>query len=79
MNAPEIFENQTNNNNEIYRIKSANGIFRVVCYDKNHSITLGELPIESTFKIFLAFREKMKEFRDNSLITNVLIFENKGK
>ncbi|MEY4539591.1 MAG: galactose-phosphate uridylyltransferase [Bacteroidota bacterium] len=79
VNAPEI--NQTQGLNEIgfYRKESAKGIARVVCYNKNHSITLGELPLESTYKVFLALREQMKEFKDNSLINNVLIFENKGE
>jgi UDPglucose--hexose-1-phosphate uridylyltransferase len=79
LNAPEISENQKSNHNEIYRKESAKGISRVVCYDKNHSVTLGELPVESTYKVFLALREQMIEFRDNPLITNVLIFENKGE
>ena len=79
LNAPEITKNQHNNLNEIYRRESAKGIARVVCYDKNHSVTLGELPVESTYKVFLSLRKQMEEFRDNPLITNVLIFENKGE
>lgn len=79
MNAPEIIENKKNDVNEFYKTEPAKGIARVVCYNKNHSITLGELPVESTFKVFMALREQMKEFRDNPLISNVLIFENKGE
>ena len=80
MNAPEIIENEKhNNNNRFYKKEPAKGIARVVCYDKNHNVTLSELPIESTYKVFLALREQVKEFRDNPLISNVLIFENKGE
>ena len=79
MNAPEIEQNQQSIENHIYRKESVKGIARVVCYNKNHSITLGELPLDSTYKVFLALREQMKEFKDNPLISNVLIFENKGE
>jgi UDPglucose--hexose-1-phosphate uridylyltransferase len=79
LNAPEIPINQQNNDNGIYLKASAKGIARVVCYNKNHSITLGELPVESTYKVFLALRAQMQEFSDNPLISNVLIFENKGE
>ena len=79
LNAPEISDANKNESSNIYRKASAKGIARVVCYDKNHSITLGELPADSTFKVFVALRQQMKEFKDNPLITNVLIFENKGE
>jgi UDPglucose--hexose-1-phosphate uridylyltransferase len=76
MSAPEIDES---NADALYVRKSAKGIAKVVCYDKNHNLTLGELPFESTYKVFLALRKLMQEFETNSLITNVLIFENKGE
>lgn len=79
MNAPEINENSKKDLDTIYRKQSAKGIARVVCYDKNHSVTLGELPVESTYKVFLALRKQMEEFNNNPLITNALIFENKGE
>jgi UDPglucose--hexose-1-phosphate uridylyltransferase len=63
----------------LYVRKPAKGIAKVVCYDKNHNLTLGELPFESTYKVFLALRKQMQELEANPLITNVLIFENKGE
>ena len=56
LNAPEILDANKNKFSSIYRKASAKGIARVVCYDKNHSITLGELPADSTFKVFVALQ-----------------------
>jgi UDPglucose--hexose-1-phosphate uridylyltransferase len=79
LNAPEIPQDQQNSANGLYIKKPAKGIAKVVCYHRNHNLTLGELPLENTIKVFLELRKQMEEFHANPSISHVLIFENKGE
>ncbi|HET9487986.1 MAG TPA: galactose-1-phosphate uridylyltransferase [Chryseosolibacter sp.] len=57
----------------------AQGIAKVICYDPRHDITLSEMKLNKVFDVFRSFREETKELSKNKVISNVLIFENKGE
>ncbi|MEW6237554.1 MAG: galactose-1-phosphate uridylyltransferase, partial [Candidatus Omnitrophota bacterium] len=63
----------------LYRRARASGIARVVCYDPRHNVTLGQMKLEKAVKVFLAWREQMRNLKATPGIRFVLIFENKGE
>lgn len=76
--APEILAPDRTNHDGLYQRSEAKGIARVICYDPRHNVTLAELPVTKAVKIFMAWREQMREMVKRTRIRYVLIFENKG-
>lgn len=62
----------------LFKKTRADGIARVVCYDPRHNVTLADVSAEQAANVFLAWREQMQEFMNNSTVKFVLIFENRG-
>ncbi len=79
MTAPDILPDERVNHNGLYVRRPAHGIARVVCYDPRHNVTLAEVPCSKVTKVFIAWREQMREFHSRPEIQFVLIFENKGE
>ncbi len=76
MQAPDIHENM---HDGLYQKASAKGIARVVCYAREHNLTLSDVPPERMARVFEVWREEMVAFAKNPDIHSVLIFENKGE
>ncbi|RJP33349.1 MAG: galactose-1-phosphate uridylyltransferase [Candidatus Omnitrophota bacterium] len=79
MDAPIIAPVQASVHDGLYTRRRADGIARVVCYDSRHNVSLAQIPCEKVARVFLAWREQMREFQAIPAIKFVLIFENKGE
>lgn len=79
MNAPEIKKSASAIHPNFYTRSKASGIARVVCYDPRHNVTLADIPSSQVAKVFMAWREQMREFQHSNGINFVLIFENRGE
>jgi UDPglucose--hexose-1-phosphate uridylyltransferase len=55
------------------------GECRVVCFDPNHNIDLADLSLDKIVSVFQALQSQFYKLSQNSLIENILMFENKGK
>lgn len=75
MNAPENTASQS----EIYRVRPARGISRVVCYSPKHNLTLSELEPVEIENLLNAWQEQYRDLGSRPEIEHVLIFENKGE
>ncbi len=74
--APHVAEDEVSSP---YRIRRANGIARVVCYDPRHNVTLTDMPFSKAVRVFKAWRDQTKELTYAPGIRSTLIFENKGE
>jgi len=63
----------------IYRNRPAHGIARVVCYNPNHNLTLGELDNRQIQNLLKVWQGQYEELGSLPEIDHVLIFENKGE
>ena len=79
LNAPEILPEASHQHAGLYRRESARGIARVVCYAREHNLTLSEVPPERMTRVFEVWRDEMIFFEKHPNIHSVLIFENKGE
>lgn len=64
---------------EIYRVKPATGIARVVCYSPRHDLTLAELAPTEIENLLRVWQQQYLELGGRAEIDHVLIFENKGE
>ena len=62
-----------------YRVGSASGVARVVCYSPRHDVTLAELPVEVVDALLATWQDQMRELAARPEVAHVLIFENKGE
>lgn len=64
---------------DIYKVRPAAGIARVVCYSPKHNLTLAELAQEEIAGLLRTWQEHYDELGGRDEIEHVLIFENKGE
>ncbi len=64
--------------NSLFQIKSEKGICRVVCYSKNHSLTIAQMATAAVKKVVDLWIQEYKQLGANPEINHVQIFENKG-
>ncbi len=57
----------------------ARGICRVVCFSSRHNATLPEMTASEVYAVILAFRNQFAELSVIPEISNVMLFENRGK
>ena len=62
-----------------YRIGSASGLARVVCYSPRHDATLAELTVDDVDALLATWQDQMRELAARPEVAHVLIFENKGE
>ena len=55
------------------------GTCRVVCFTPRHNLTMAELPYDEILDIIRLWKEEYQNLSSHQKISNVLIFENKGK
>ena len=79
LEAPEIPLENRSLHDGLFRRESARGIARVVCYAREHNLTLSEVSPERMTRVFEVWREEMIFFEKHPAIHSVLIFENKGE
>jgi UDPglucose--hexose-1-phosphate uridylyltransferase len=58
--------------------KGEQGICRVVCFSKDHSLTLPDMSIDAICKVIDLWKKEYLELGSKSFINSVQIFENKG-
>lgn len=59
--------------------RPAQGVARVVCYNPNHNLTLGELNTNQIQNLLNVWQQQYEELGSHPQINHVLIFENKGE
>jgi UDPglucose--hexose-1-phosphate uridylyltransferase len=62
----------------IYRVRSATGIARVVCFSPRHDLTLAEMAPKDAEEVIATWQREHRELGALPSIDHVLIFENKG-
>ena len=62
-----------------YRLRRAQGIARVVCYDPRHNVTMAEMPSERIAELLEMWQDQYRELGQRSEVQHVLVFENKGE
>jgi UDPglucose--hexose-1-phosphate uridylyltransferase len=64
---------------DVYKVRPAVGIARVVCYSPKHNLTLAELEQEEIAGLLRVWQEQYTDLGGRPEIEHVLIFENKGE
>lgn len=62
-----------------YRVRRAEGLARVVCYDPRHNVTLAEMPVAQIAELLETWQNQYRELGEHSEVQHVLVFENKGE
>jgi UDPglucose--hexose-1-phosphate uridylyltransferase len=62
-----------------YRVRRADGLARVICYDPRHDLTVAEMPVESIRAIVATWQRETRDLGARPEVNQVLIFENKGE
>jgi UDPglucose--hexose-1-phosphate uridylyltransferase len=62
-----------------YRVRPADGLARVVCYDPRHDLTLAEMPVAGIAAVVDAWRQQTRDLGARPEVRQVLVFENKGE
>lgn len=62
-----------------YRLRRAEGIARVVCYDPRHNVTLAEMPVQRIAELLETWQDQYRDLGQRSEVQHVLVFENKGE
>lgn len=75
-----LIENSGNDGFEkgLLKAKGEQGICRVICFSKDHSLTIPEMSIEAIQKVVNLWVNEYLELGSKSFINHVQIFENKG-
>ncbi len=76
MNAPERVSSTLTS---LYRIRSAQGHARVLCYSPCHNLTMAEMPIVTIVEIAQLWQQQTFDLGNRPEVKHVLPFENKGK
>lgn len=71
-------DDYSNNDSELFRVKTEKGICRVVCFSPRHDLTLAELEPDEIEKVIRTWQNEYKELGKHADINYVQIFENKG-
>ncbi len=61
------------------RVKRAEGVARVICYDPRHNVTLSEMPVERIVELLETWQDQYRDLGQRSEVRHVLVFENKGE
>lgn len=77
--APEISPERRESADGLYRCRRADGLARVVCYDPRHNVSLAGISRDRVTRVFMAWREQMRELSQRPEVNFVLIFENRGE
>lgn len=64
---------------DLYRVRPADGICEVLCYNSRHSGTLTDATLEEMRNLVEVWTDRFKDLGSRDFIEYVLIFENKGK
>ncbi|HHT37118.1 MAG: galactose-1-phosphate uridylyltransferase [Candidatus Wallacebacter cryptica] len=64
---------------DLYPVKPAEGICEVICYSPNHTLTLGEAPVEHIHNLIQVWTDRYQELGSKPGINYVFIFENRGE
>lgn len=64
---------------DLYPVKPAEGICEVICYSPNHTLTLGEAPVEHIYNLIQVWTDRYQELGSKPEINYVFIFENRGE
>lgn len=62
-----------------YRVRRAEGLSRVVCYDPRHNMTLAEMPVTRIAELLKTWQDQYRELGQRREVQHVLVFENKGE
>jgi UDPglucose--hexose-1-phosphate uridylyltransferase len=62
-----------------YKVRSAQGYARVVCYSPHHNLTLAEMPVEPIAEIVAVWQQQTLDLGNRPDVKYVLVFENKGE
>lgn len=79
LNAPEIPVNQEDKHQGLYQTQSAKGIAKVICYTKEHNLSLAEVSLQRMTEVLEVWQKEMQFFARDKTIHSVLIFENRGE
>src|SRR5213594_2346716 len=60
-----------------YRVRTADGRSRVVCYTPRHNLSLAELPAAGVVGLLEALRAEYRELGGREEVRHVLVFENR--
>ena len=64
---------------DLYPVKPAEGICEVICYSPNHTLTLGEAPVEHIYNLIQVWTDRYQELGSKPEINYEYIFENRGE
>lgn len=64
--------------NGLLKAKGERGICRVICFSKDHSLTIPEMSIEAIEKVVDLWIREYRELGSKDFINHIQIFENKG-
>ena len=86
---PYVFDNdhppvalqapESSPSSDLFQTSRASGMARVVCYSKQHNITLAEMTVEKIRNVVEVWRDQFRDMGACEDVRYVLIFENKGK
>ena len=62
-----------------YRVRRADGLAHVVCYDPRHNVTMAEMPAERIAELLESWQTQYRELGERPEVNHVLVFENKGE
>ncbi len=62
-----------------YRVQSAHGCARVICYSPFHNLTVAEMPEPAIADIVQIWQQQTYDLGNSPFINHVLCFENKGE
>src|SRR5688572_16323502 len=62
-----------------YRVRRANGVARVICYDPRHDLTLAEMSVPAIASVVDTWRRETRDLGARPEVAQVLVFENKGE
>ena len=62
-----------------YKVRSAQGYARVLCYSPYHNLTLAEMPVDTIAEIVTVWQQQTLDLGNRPEVKYVLGFENKGE
>ena len=62
-----------------YRVRRANGLARVICYEPRHNVTLAEMPVARIVDLLETWQAQYRDLGQRPEVQHVLVFENKGE
>ncbi len=65
--------------NDLYPVRSGEGVCEVVLYSPRHHSSLAQEPIEQIYKLLRVWRDRFQELSAIEFVRYVFIFENKGE